>query len=326
MRAAKMFEEGATQSEVARRFGVTRTTASRWFATWRGGGTEALRSAGRRGRKPRLSGEELRSVERALLEGARAHGFPTDLWTLERVAQVIRKRTGKRYHPGHVWRILRRMGWSLQRPARRAAERDEKAVRRWRKDRWPKIVRGARRRGAWICFLDESGVSLQPPVRRTWAPRGRTPAIVCPFNWKRASLVAATCYRPDGSGAELCFGLRPGAYNDEALIDFLQELHHHLDGDKVTVVWDGLPSHRSRRMRRFVRSQRHWLVVEQLPAYAPELNPVEALWGNIKGRELAHLLAQTLAEVIAAAKRGLRRVRRRPQLLFAFLRASGLSL
>jgi hypothetical protein len=217
------------------------------------------------------------------VELSNRHGFGTDLWTLERVGEVIRRQTGKRYHPGHVWRILRRMGWSLQRPARRAAERDEKAVRRWKKDRWPKIVRNARRRGAWICCLDESGVSLQPPVRRTWAPRGRTPTIVCPFNWKRASLVAATCYRPDGSEAELCFGLRPRPYNDEALIDFLSELHRHLGGGKATVVWDGLPSHRSRKMRRFVRTQRHWLVVEQLPAYAPELNPVEAAVGQPQG-------------------------------------------
>jgi transposase len=326
MRAAKMFEEGTTQAEVVRRLGVSRTTASRWFAKWQRGGTDALRTEGRRGRKPRLTDGELRRVEQALLEGARAHGFGTDLWTLERVAEVIARQTGKRYHPGHVWRILKGMGWSLQRPARRAAERDQKAIGRWKKVQWPKIVRNARRRRAWICFVDESGVSLQPPVRRTWAPRGRTPTIVCPFNWKRASLVAATCYRPDGSGAELCFGLRHGAYNDEPLIEFLQELHRHLGGAKVTVVWDGLPSHRSKKMRRFIARQRRWLVVEQLPAYAPDLNPVEALWGNLKGRDLAHLLAETLADVIGAAKRGLRRIRRRPHLLFSFLRASGLSL
>ncbi|HXF57993.1 MAG TPA: transposase [Actinomycetota bacterium] len=187
-------------------------------------------------------------------------------------------------------------------------------------------MRNARRRGAWICFVDESGVSLQPPLRRTWAPRGRTPTIICPFNWKRASLVAATCYRPDQSETELCFALRAGPYNDEALIGFLEELHRHLGGTEVTVLWDGLPSHRSKKMRGFIARQRRWLVVEQLPAYAPDLNPVEALWGNLKGRELAHLLAETLGEVIATAKRGLRRIRRRPQLLFGFLGAAGLSL
>ncbi len=118
------------------------------------------------------------------------------------------------------------------------------------------------------------------------------------FNWKRVSMAGALAYRPDGSSARLVFQTRPGAYNDEALIEFLIELRRHLRGAKVTLLWDGLPSHRSRRMRRFIASQRNWLVVEPLPAYAPELNPVEALWGNLKGQELANLCADTIEECV----------------------------
>jgi len=100
----------------------------------------ALRAAGRAGRLPRLDADQLARVERALLQGPTANGFPTELWTLPRVAAVIEAVTGVAYHPGHVWRILRqRLGWSRQRPARRATERDDDAIEQWVKQRWPNV-------------------------------------------------------------------------------------------------------------------------------------------------------------------------------------------
>ena len=101
-----------------------------------------MRSRGAPGRTPRVTAEQLAEVEQVLLAGARASGFPTDLWTLARVAQVIERRTGVVHHPGHVWRLLRALGWSVQRPARRAVERDDQAVERWVKEDWPRIKKG----------------------------------------------------------------------------------------------------------------------------------------------------------------------------------------
>ena len=119
-RAARMFARGATQADVARELEVSRQSVSRWYADWRSGGTRALKAAGRAGRMPRLTKAQLRRVDRALRQGPRAHGFGTDLWTLDRVAQVIEAETGVRYHPGHVWKLLRdKLGWTRQRPARR---------------------------------------------------------------------------------------------------------------------------------------------------------------------------------------------------------------
>jgi transposase len=99
----------------------------------------ALRAAGRAGRKPKLDRSQLPQIDRALRQGARAHGFGTDLWTLPRVATVVERLTGVRYHPGHVWKILGAMEWSLQRPARRARERNTAAVQWWVSERWPKL-------------------------------------------------------------------------------------------------------------------------------------------------------------------------------------------
>ena len=138
-RAARLFARGESQAGVARALAVTPMTACRWYAAWKAAGRQGLKGAGRAGRKPRLTGPELAGLDGALRRGAHAHGFPTDLWTLPRVAAVIERRTGVRYHPGHVWYLLRQLNWSLQRPARRARERDEAAIRQWVRARWPAV-------------------------------------------------------------------------------------------------------------------------------------------------------------------------------------------
>jgi transposase len=143
LQAAELFAQGRTQAEVARALGVSRQSAHLWHARFEQGGVDALRSRGPTGPDPKLSDAQLAKVGQALLAGAMANGFDTDLWTLERVAVVITQLTGIRHHPGHVWVILRRrLGWSLQRPERRASERDEEAITRWVQQEWPRIKKG----------------------------------------------------------------------------------------------------------------------------------------------------------------------------------------
>jgi DDE superfamily endonuclease len=139
-------------------------------------------------------------------------------------------------------------------------------------------------------------------------------------------MAAALCYGSGGGGAALAFHHQPGAYDTDTLIQALDRLRRALGGQKATLLWDGLPAHRSRAMRAWLRRQRHWLVVEPLPGYAPDLNPVEALWASLKGVELANLAGNTLEEVTAAAERGIQRIRGTPHLAFSFLRYCGLSL
>jgi transposase len=151
MRAAAIFRRGLRQADVHRRLGVSRTTAQRWYEAWRKDGKQGLKAAGRAGRKPRLEKRQQRRIVEALLRGAEAHGYGNDLWTLPRVAEVIRRETGIQYHPGHVWRILREvLGWSLQKPARQAREQDHRAVRGWVKTTWPEVKKkpGAGGRGS----------------------------------------------------------------------------------------------------------------------------------------------------------------------------------
>ena len=139
-RAAKLFAKGVPQAEVARRLKVSRQSVSRWHQTWREQGEEGLVDAGRAGRPPRLTAEQKKRVESELRKGPGAHGYATQLWTLARVAEVIERITGVRYSQTQTWAILReRLGWSRQRPARRALERNEEAIATWVKQDWPRI-------------------------------------------------------------------------------------------------------------------------------------------------------------------------------------------
>lgn len=139
LRAARMFKTGKTQAEVAHALGVSRQSASRWAEQFLAGGAARLHGAGRAGRKPKLAAAQLAAVATALRQGPEAHGFATKLWTLPRVALVIARVAGTKYHPGHVWRLMSRLGWSLQRPARQAKERNPAAVRQWVDERWPAL-------------------------------------------------------------------------------------------------------------------------------------------------------------------------------------------
>jgi putative transposase len=134
------------------------------------------------------------------------------------------------------------------------------------------------------------------------------------------------CYGSRGGGAQVAFHHQVGAYDTDSLIGALEGLRRFLGGQKVTLLWDGLPAHRSKVMHTWLRQQRSWLVVEPLPGYAPDLNPVEGLWASLKGVELANLAGERLNEVIAAAQRGIQRIRQTHHLPFSFLRHCGLSL
>jgi len=186
--------------------------------------------------------------------------------------------------------------------------------------------KGARANSAWVVFFDESGISLIPPVRRTWSVRGRTPVLRHRMAWKKASMAAALGYQPDGSRARLCFHLQQDAYDTDSLIMVLEQLAGFYRGQRVVLLWDGLSSHWSYKLRAHLATQRDWLTVERLPAYAPKLNPVEYLWANLKGAELANFAGDTVAEVADQAHHGIQRVCDSDSLVVGFLAHTGLSL
>jgi len=168
--AAQLFAKGETQAWVARQLKASRQSVSRWYQQWKSSGVEGLRAAGRAGRKPRLSASQLKEVDAALREGARQHGFSADLWTLPRVAAVIERITGEKFHPGHVWKILGSLDWSVQKPAQQARERSQDKVQYWVAVRWPAVKKtlGGGKPGSISKMNRDSRNSLRsgPPGRR----------------------------------------------------------------------------------------------------------------------------------------------------------------
>jgi transposase len=185
--------------------------------------------------------------------------------------------------------------------------------------------KNAARKRAWIFFQDETGFTQQPSIRRTWAPRGETPVLRSRGNhWTKTSVAAALGFRWDGQRTRLFARTKPDSFNTESLIGFLKDLKRFVKGAKVILVWDHLPAHRSKVMKHFLFEQRDWLEIEWLPGYAPDLNPTEAVWNNIKGRELANFCADQIEEAAHAFRTGLRRIAHTVQLPFSFLRHAGL--
>ena len=147
LEAARLLKHGLTEAEVARRVGVHRQSVNRWAKQLAEGGRNALKHPGRAGRKPKLTEADRRQIVAGLKQGPEALGFSTSLWTAERVAKLIEETCDVRYHPGHVWRILRQLGWSCQQPTGRALERDEVAIARWKRHRWPALKKTLRGKG-----------------------------------------------------------------------------------------------------------------------------------------------------------------------------------
>lgn len=184
--------------------------------------------------------------------------------------------------------------------------------------------KNARRRGATLVFLDESGFSERPAVRCTWAPRGCTPVLTHRHrSWNRLSAIGAVALRPGRPGAQPLLMFQRGTVRSPQLVRFLKHLRRHLPGP-VILIWDGLNVHRSAATRAYLEQQAGWLRVQRLPGYAPELNPVEGVWAWFKGTVVPNLCPNDLRELHQALANGRRRLGRRPALVRSFVDKAGL--
>lgn len=173
--------------------------------------------------------------------------------------------------------------------------------------------------GRTLVFVDESGLSERPSVVRTWSPKGQTPQLVFSHAWGKLSVIAGITWR------EFYFRLYRGSIKGRQAVEFLGHLRRQVGG-KLLVIWDGLAVHRSRTVRRYLERSQGGLTLAQLPAYAPELNPVEYIWGHLKRHALANFCAKDIPHLGREARRQLRRSQRRPSLIRAFWQQAELSL
>jgi transposase len=319
-RAVELVERGESPTVVARVLGVLTTSVHRWRRLARQ--PNGLGAKPTPGPTARLSDAQLGHLEQLLRQGAKAHGWHNDLWTAGRVARLVRQRFGVSYHPEHVRKLLKqRLGWTSQKPKRKARERDDKEVERWKGDELPRILREAWKRQAHVVFLDESGFSLTPSVRRTLAPRGQTPVLECWDRRDKFSAISCVTLSPGQGRPGLYFQLLPlnATVHAREVVAFLRELRRQLRGP-FTVVWDRHGIHRKSRLVRAYLAAHPEVVAEDFPGYTPDLNPDESVWSWAKYGRLSNLAAWDAEELWGHVVEALIDLKFQPHLLQAFLR------
>jgi transposase len=320
-RAVQAVTEGQPRAVVAQVLGVHPKTLARWLRLARQ--PDGLDARPQPGPAPGLTDANLRRLESLLAKGAKAHGWHNQLWTAARVARLIERHFHIRYHPEHVRKILkRRLGWTSQKPRRKARERDDKEVARWVGDEFPRIVRQAWRRSAYLVFFDESGFMLTPTVRRTLAPKGRTPVLEAWDRRDRWSAISCVTLSPVAGRPGLYFDLLDHNIHGEDVVRFLANLHRRLG--PVTVIWDRNQIHsKSKAVKAWLASHPD-VVAEDFPGYVPDLNPDEGVWGWTKYGRLANLAAADKHELWDRVVDELIELQFRPDLLRGFIRQTGL--
>jgi transposase len=321
MRALNLKQSGWSQRTIAAALGVSEAAVSQWLAAAERGGPAALRSHPAPGRSCRLTAQQKRLIPEFLWHGAEAYGFRGQVWTCARIALVIEEEFGVRYHKDHVGRLLKELRWTPQVPIKRALQRDEKAIERWRVEVWPELLRRAKRERRVLVFEDESGFYLLPGLVRTYAPAGQTPVIHEQQTRDHLSVMGGMT--PTGKVYTLA---RQEALNGTHSMVFLTHLLH-VAGQRLLVVWDGSPIHRRVAVTEFVAKTQGKIWLEALPGYAPDLNPWdEGGWHHVKDVELANVVCRDLEDVHEQFHLAIARLRQKPHLVRSFFAQAGLEL
>jgi transposase len=256
IRALTLSRKHWKQSDIAEVLDVSRAAVSQWMSSVERDGPEALRSRTGRGRHAKLTPAQLAQVPEFLWHGAEAYGFRGDVWTCGRIAEVLREELGVVYHPGHVSRLLKQLGWTPQLPITRAIQRDEQAIEDWRTKVWPSLKDQARRERRTRLFTDESGFYLLPGIVKTYAPCGVTPVLEDFQTRDHLSVMGALTQQ----GHRVYTMVRHKPLNGLNIIEFLRHLLR-VAGSRLWVIWDGSPIHRRKTVhnsRRITAPKSAW--------------------------------------------------------------------
>ena len=310
--AVKAIREGQDVASVATAYGVNVRSVFRWLADFANGGQNALLSKPIPGRPPKVSDEEMRWLAKAVKDNTPLqYKFVFGLWTLTLVGALIEREFGKKLSLASVSRIMKILGFSVQKPLYQAWQQDATLVRAWEAEIYPAIRAEAKVVGATIYFADESGIRSDYHTGTTWAPIGETPVVE--VTGRRFSLNMISAVSPRG---EFRFMLHDGSVNAEVFREFLKRL---MVGAKqpVFLIVDGHPIHKAKLIKDFVAAQDGKLKLFTLPPYSPQLNPDEQVWAHVK-RQVSRQLVQSIDEMKRLALGALRRIQKLPELVKSF--------
>lgn len=325
--AARMFQRGDRSADIALVLEVHVQTVRAWRREFDAGGMDALLRTPHPGPPCRLNDEQKQQLVGWLAQLPSEHGYDQALWTTTLIGRLIRERLGVTYHHDHVGVILHQLGFSHQKPMTRPRERDEAKIQQWKSVTFPAIAKRSRERHATMVFVDEAGYRMLPSVKKQWARRGQTPVLThrCRHH-EKVRVIGGISFPPHvqagDSTPQTHLQFYPGGNVDQARVAaFVRQLVKQIPGN-LTLIWDNLQAHRGKFVQRTLADHPQ-VEVYPLPAYAPDLNPIEGLWCHSKHHTLANAAATDLDQLTAHAKSAARTASK-PHLLHACLRQTGL--
>lgn len=315
IRAVQRVQEGESPEKVIKALGFARACIYNWLARYRNGGWDALKTGSRTGRPRKLTGSQIAWIYRMVVDKDPLQmKFPFALWTRGMVVTAIKQKFGIKLSESSVGRLLRQLGLSCQKPLFRAYQQSPKTVAEWKQNVFPAIKKRAKSLGAAIYFQDESGIRSDYHSGKTWAPIGQTPIIEATGARFGLNMMGAISMR-----GEMRFMVIKGSVSAEQICNFLNRLMHNADRP-IFLIWDGHPTHRSKKVRECVESFNGKLEVYYLPSYSPELNPIEQVWNNVKNHGIGRKKVFGPDQLKIAVLSHLRRLQKLPSIVKAFFR------
>jgi len=306
---------GESPEAVAAGLGINRRTIYRWLSSYHYGGDDAIKAKPVPGAPRKLNDKQLAKLARLIREQTPLQlKFEFALWTLAIIRELIRREFGVGLSEVSVGRLMKRLGFSPQRPLYRAWQQDSALVERWRAQDYPRIAARAKREKALIFFADESGIRSDHHAGTTWAPIGQTPVVKATGARYGFNMISAV----NGLG-HFRFMTVEGSVNATVFKQFLERLIIGME-QKIFLIVDGHPAHRAKLVQRFVEANRERIELFFLPPYAPELNPDELVWAHVKTR-IGKKTVETKLQIKAMLQSVLHRLQKLPQIVAAFFHA-----
>jgi transposase len=315
LRAVKRVQQGESPEKIISTLGFSRACIYNWIARYRAGGWDALKTGKQTGRPKKLSGAQIKWIDKTIRnKNPLQLKFSFALWTRSMVTSLIRKQFGLKLSESSVGRLLHQMGFSCQKPLYRAYQQDPEAVERWKNQVFPQIKKRAKKLKATIYFEDESGIRSDFHAGTTWAPKGQTPTIKVTGARFSTNMIAAVSTR-----GNLRFMVHQGSITANVMCDFLKRLMHNAQ-NPIFLIWDGHPTHKSKKVRECIESFEGNLEVYLLPSYSPELNPTEQVWRSVKNHTVGRKSVFGPDQLKSAVIGCLRRLQKISKIVLSFFK------
>lgn len=313
-RAVKAVKEGQSPEVVALAFGINKRSLYRWLADFASGGQNALLAKPISGRPPKVTAEEMQWIAQAVKDNTpQQYRFDFGLWTLALIGELIQYQFNKTLSKASVSRVMKILGFTVQKPLYQAWQQDEVLVQQWQAETYPAIKREAKQTGATIYFGDESGLRSDYHTGTTWAPCGQTPVVNVTGSRFSLNMLSAV-----GVRGEFSFMVHEGSVNSEVFLSFLKRLMQDATTPVILIV-DGHSIHKTKIVKDYVNELAGKLKIYYLPPYSPQLNPDEQVWAHVK-REVAKKFVQSKVELEMRINNALNRLKSTPDLVASFFR------